>query len=258
MLQGGLPALIKHSLHEDERVKEEAAWAIANLSALDANARPMVEAGVPRRLTQMLKESKSIKVSMQLVWAAANLAVNNTLKRVIGESGILEALLQQVRDDLTAEEVGGRVSEEDADRKNTTVQSIRAVANLAIDAHNRPAIAEADGVPIIMRALRHDHLKEVATRALVNLSLDTGIAQAIVSNGGCEALHSLLRCGEAPRVQHEAVLTASTPVRQGNSLITKGVLDSSWTLWSLIASPPCRSTQRRFYPTSAVLAQTVR
>ena len=38
---------------------------------------------------------------------------------------------------------------------------------------------------------------------------------------------SLLRCGEAPRVQHEAVLTAlNLSVRQGNSLITKGVLDS--------------------------------
>ena len=229
--QGAITGLVEHASSTDERCQEEAAWALANLSAVTANAKPMEDAGIPRFVLAMLRRSSDMKVKMQLLWTLANLAVQDPLKRVLGDEGVADELVRQLQTTL---DLPSAEEEDEETVNNTLVQTTRALANLAVDATNRQSIAAADGLPLVLRALDVPIAKEVATRALVNLTFDSNIAQKLVEGEGIETLTSLLRCSTAPRVQHEAVRVAlNISTRQGRALVTEATLES---LVSLIES----------------------
>ena len=137
--QGALPGLVEYIRSPDARLQEEAAWALANLSALSSNAAPMAQAGAHHVLIDILKKGPDIKVAMQAIWTLANLAVNDALKRTIGQAGAASVLLDHLESCLNC-------PAQDDDRETSTnamVQATRAIANLAVDASNRPRISAA-------------------------------------------------------------------------------------------------------------------
>ena len=76
--EGGVRALVAYASARpgettDLEQQEEGAWAIANLSANEAHAAHIVEAGGPQLLLTLLA-SPSTGVRLQAVWALANLA----------------------------------------------------------------------------------------------------------------------------------------------------------------------------------------
>ena len=243
---GALPGLVAYASSVDDRLREEAAWALANLSSVPSNAAAMAEPSVLSALLTLVGTGGAQpKVGMQAVWAVANLAVHEPLKRSLGEQGAVTALMEQIELRLGGGDVsmssgenggsptgaaieparvvlpGGSSGTEDDDAeaedlaRNTLQQSMRAIANLAVDTQNRPRIlaAGADGLATVVRAASvggFAALKEVSARCLVNLSFDTITVSRFVEMGGidvvCDKL--ILQDEGSAKIQQEAVLIA--------------------------------------------------
>jgi len=206
---GALRGILSYGSANCERLREEAAWALANLSATGTNATAMAELSVLNVLVMLVSTSADEpKVAMQAVWAVANLAVHAPLKRPLVEVGMVEALMVQTELCL-----GRDLSDSGPDEvRNTVQQCVRAIANLAAEPDNRARITAGEGVSTILRAASvpgFGSLKEVAARCLVNLSCDTASAARLVEVGGVAVLiNELLLSSHPPRVQVEAMLCA--------------------------------------------------
>lgn len=256
MASGALPGLVAYARSHEARLREEAAWALANLSSVSANAPTLGVLPVVAVLVELSKaDASQPKVTMQAVWALANLAVHAALKQMLAQLGAAEALVETVReqtrrlhraDAAVASAAGGgggggSVADEQTTRtegvgdvsvageaegageedeegeellRNTLHQGVRALANLAVDAANRPRIAAGDGLPTLLRAFSAATsnglvaLQEVCARCLVSLSFEPDAAQRLVSLGVVDELMQprLLRSDVCPRLQHEVLV----------------------------------------------------
>ena len=190
MNAGVLPGIVAYSSSMNERLREEAAWALANLSAISLNAHAMAEPLVITTLLDLVRTGGAQpRVCMQAVWAVANLAVHDYLKRTLVEHGAVEILMEQIRLHLNEREghsagVSEPATDDSIELLNSTLQqSVRAVANLAVEAGNRAHVAAGDGLGIVLRATSLSSflpLKEVSARCLVHLSFDTHTLQRFI------------------------------------------------------------------------------
>lgn len=258
---GALRGIVAYGARESEREREEAAWALANLSAASANATAMSDASVIETLITLARSGRRVpKACMQAVWAMANLAVHSGLKCEFAKRGAVEILLELVRQyllhidhehehELCEKMVGGGGNprndttasgdglqcEDDATSEmrelvhHTLQQSMRALANLAGHPENLVRIASGDGLSTVIRAasIKVAELQEVSARCLACLCSEITTAQRFVDLGGMKLLAELL-APEAPGarcVRHEAMLIAlNLSTRQPQAVFADAVL----------------------------------
>jgi hypothetical protein len=239
--KGALPGLIAHAKIKEERMREEAAWALANLSSLPVNATPMGEKSVVDALMMMLREQRSTcsetpTVSMQVVWTLANLAVHDQLKCNLAEWGVIEELLLQLNFWMNLD-AADKIDDHYAESLHLTLhQAMRGIANLAAAPANRQRVGGGEGIKTILRAEVHptgklNTLKEVSTRTLVHLMKEYNLVDQFVQAGGIRLLiDNMVHCACA-RVQGEAIHAAlNISIRQGHSLVCDDFLAALMTM----------------------------
>lgn len=238
--KGILVGLTAYSASRDEKQQEEAAWALANLSSQKLNADKMSDAPVLSALVSLLKGATTShnesncpmkpKVCMQAIWALANLAVHQSLKRRIAEHGAITELIRHLQFWLDPPTGALNPEEDDIDEVIQLLrrQAMRALANLAAEHTNRAQIADAVGLPTIIRAGWHRDaaLQEVTARTLASMTCETNLAQSFVNLGGVSMVEgAFLRCGSSSRVQEEALLIVhNLSLRQSQALICDTIL----------------------------------
>jgi len=240
-VQGALDGLSACAQSEDLRLQEEAAWALANLSSVAANADAMTNSNVAFTLTTLLARSGRIpKVCLQTMWALANLAAHDAMKRRLAENGLVPQLtdllghwLEKVSENVQQPSPDAkRKAEPDAETGllvSTIQQTLRVLANLAGEATNRTPISGVDGagMALVIKAAStaHDVITEFAIRVLVNLTPENELAHLFVQLDGIQVLTAALARSDAPRVQQVASrLAINLSLSEEQALITDGVL----------------------------------
>ena len=242
---GALPGLVAYASSDDDRLREEAAWALANLSSVPSNAAAMAEPSVLSALLTLVGTGGAQpKVGMQAVWAVANLAVHEPLKRSLGEQGAVTALMEQIELRLGGGDVsmssgenggsptgaaieparvvlpGGAAGQRTTTRRRRTSRathcSSRCARSPTSPSTRRTARASSPPAPTAATVVRAASvggfaaLKEVSARCLVNLSFDTITVSRFVEMGGidvvCDKL--ILQDEGSAKIQQEAVLIA--------------------------------------------------
>ena len=226
--KGGLAGLMAYIQNSDVQGREEAAWALANLSAVNVNAVPMGNAGVGRVLVEILSTNTDLKVTMQAMWALANLAVDETGKVILGDANAVPILVMHLQRCL-AQTARGADPEQGLPINNIISQASRTLANLAVEPSNRPRIAAAGGLSVILQAAEFpdNFVQEVSAKALSHLSCDSCHAKDLLEiDANNKVLTQLLR-SDSTCVQHEAVLWAlNLSSRHGHALIKPIVVES--------------------------------
>ena len=258
---GGLTGLIAYAGSSEDRQREEAAWAFANLSAHSLNAHAMSENAVIDAIVQLINEGNSPKVTLQAVWATANLAVHDSLKSCLAGRGAVKALLCQITKRL--DEFKGLNEQSNADTHSLTrvsltntledveivstivEQAARGLANLADEPSNCNMIGGTSGIETLLRACQSSVFtsatsREAVVRALASLTAaDQHVAKRFIDLGGVETLvRKLLQFPNSVRVQEQALrillnLTHSHPTAVGNEQIIIQMVD----MLKLSASP---------------------
>ncbi|KAJ1622688.1 armadillo-type protein [Pavlovales sp. CCMP2436] len=175
----------------------QGAWALANLSADVRNALPIVEAGALEVLFRLMG-SDSGSVQLQATWVFANLSVVDELKSRIGaQPGFVEILYARL----------AATSQDSDSHRPLRLQTIRTLANLAVDSANRSRVAVGLGVAVdALIDSSRDEISQATLRLMVNLSYDTLIAATMLRNGGL--VRALLEhaASASEAIQQEAVL----------------------------------------------------
>jgi len=179
--QGGVRLLVLYAAKGDPICDEEAAWALANLSADQAYATPLAAALAP--LLRMA-QSTSGAVRTQALWAIANLSAAANLKDLLGDLDALPVLLATLA-----------ASTDPAADEDLLLQTTRAVANLVVAPTNRDrALTLPTALPQLIGLCRSPltSVQEAAARLFVNMSYEADAARAVVTAGLVPAISSLL------------------------------------------------------------------
>jgi len=176
---GALSLLVTFALSSDAQTQEEAAWALASLASRPSNAIMMLQAGIVNVMLGLMK-SNSSQVRMQALFCIANLAVHLPAKADMGRVGALEVLIANV---IELKDEG------------TLIQTLRALANLAVSDENRDIMIRKGAFAPIMRLCNHEeeHVRFEMGRFLVNFTHNQGCVSFVLNNGALDATLALLR-----------------------------------------------------------------
>jgi len=236
-----LDGLSAYAQSEDPRLQEEAAWALANLSSIAANADVMATSCVVATLTDLLDRSGRIsKVCLQSMWALANLAANDAMKRCIADHGVVAKLTDLLRywlvryNEMSHQSLACADSDAEPEVEtdlllSTIQQTLRVLTNLAGEPTTRTLIAGVDGagMALLLKAAStpHDAISEFAIRTLVNLTPDKELARLFVHLDGVQILIAALGRRDAPRLQQVASrLAVNVSLSQEQALAADGIL----------------------------------
>mmetsp|Transcript_7150 Transcript_7150/g.20716 ORF Transcript_7150/g.20716 Transcript_7150/m.20716 type:complete len:927 (-) Transcript_7150:583-3363(-) len=197
LANGGLQLLVAHCARDTPQFHEEGAWALANLSADVRNAIPIVEAGALPVLFALVN-SDSASVQLQATWVFANLSVVDELKAQIGaHDGFVEALYAGLERTAHAPDA----------HRALRLQTIRTLANLAVDVSNRHRVASGlqTAKDTLVRSNRDD-IAQATLRLIVNLSYDPQIASTMLADG--VLVEALVKAcsSDLEAIQQESVL----------------------------------------------------
>eukprot|EP00948_MAST-09A_sp_MAST-9A-sp1_P002024 g2024.t1 len=202
---GGLKLLIPLTKSNDVEVQRLSAHALANLSVDVKNQKTIAnfEDGEGIEMIIRLLKSKSAAVQRQAAKALANLGVNADNKIQIADKGGIEPLIALLQE---------------TDNESVIIETVAALANLAVDDNNEFMIGQSDATKCILKyTTKYFNNVEIVgqcSRALRNLSVNKENRQRLKELG---AINILTKMADLPDQKTKAqALRALNNIRAGS------------------------------------------